>query len=241
MSVELIRNATAREAAEACARAVESRLETATAGGNIATFAISGGSSPVPMFAALANSPLNWARIHIFWVDEREVGPADEQSNYRLAREHLIVPARIPEKNVHRMEAELGAEEAARQYIREIREFFALDESRFPHFDVIHRGMGADGHTASLFPGESLIEEGSELVAAVWVPKLSQRRITLLPPVLRAARHTVVLATGDDKAEALRNVLRSEYEPKLFPAQIGLQDDRRIAWFIDEAAGRLIE
>lgn len=240
MSVQVRKFATALEAAEACAHAIVARLERAIAGAQTATLAISGGTSPVPMFQTLARADFDWTRVHLFWVDERAVPPTDEQSNYRMAEQHLIRPARFPMKNIHRVKTELGPEEAARRYADEIREFFSLEGSDLPHFDVIHRGMGADAHTASLFPGDPLIENSQDLVAAVWVKKLEQARITLLPGVLRAARRTVVLATGEDKAEALRGVLESRFDPKRYPAQLGAKDGRPVDWFVDEPAARLI-
>lgn len=228
-------------AAEACARNLLARLETATAGEGAATLAISGGSSPVPMFQALAKQRFDWSRVHLFWVDERAVPFTDPQSNYKLADDHFITPARFPRRNVHRVETELRPDEAARRYAEDIRSFFGLGESDLPHFDVIHRGIGADAHTASLFPGEPRIDDREGIAAAVWVEKMGQWRITLLPSVLRAARNTVVLAVGADKAQAVHDVFEEPYDPKRLPAQLGFHDGRVVAWFLDEAAGRLID
>ena len=89
-----------------------------------------------------------------------------------------------------------------------------------PRFDVVHRGMGPDAHTASLFPGEPLIDDREGIAAAVYVEKFHQWRVTLLPGALLAAKHTVFLVAGDDKAEAVRAVFQEEYDPKKYPAQI---------------------
>ncbi|MGB9611442.1 MAG: 6-phosphogluconolactonase, partial [Bryobacteraceae bacterium] len=149
-------------------------------------------------------------------------------------------PGQAPQ-NVHRVEGELPPGEAARRYEAEIRSFFRLAPGALPQFDVIHRGLGADAHTASLFPGEPLIEDREGIAAAVWVEKLSAWRITLLPGVLLNARHTVVLATGADKAEALRNVFLAPHEPKQFPGQLGLREGLAMTWFLDEAAAQWLE
>jgi 6-phosphogluconolactonase len=228
-------------AAEACARNILARLETATGGQGTATLAISGGTSPIPMFQALARERFDWSRVHLFWVDERAVPVTDPQSNYKLADDHFITPARFPRRNVHRIEAELRPAEAARRYSEEIRSFLGLGESDLPHFDVIHRGIGADAHTASLFPGEPLIDDREGIAAAVRVEKLGQWRITLLPSVLRAARNTAVMAVGADKAKAVRDVFEEPYDPKRYPAQLGLHDGRVVTWFLDEAAASLID
>ena len=240
MSIHRFTYPDAKAAAEACARSILARLETATAGAGSATLAVSGGSSPVSMFQALAREKFDWSRVHLFWVDERAVPPTDSQSNYKLVDDHFISVAHFPRRNVHRVEGEMRPDEAARRYSDETRSFFGLGPSDLPHFDVIHRGVGTDAHTASLFPGEPLIDEREGIAAAVWVEKMSQWRITLLPSVLRAARNTVVLAAGADKAQAVRDVFEEPYDPKRFPAQLGLHDGRAVTWFMDEAAVRLV-
>ena len=228
-------------AAEACATHILSLLETALAGNAAATIAFSGGSTPRMMFDAMARQDFDWSEVHIFFVDERTVPPDDAESNYGMVEKHLIRAAHIPHRNVHRVHGELAPAQAARHYEHEIREVFSLAEGELPHFDVIHLGMGADGHTASLFPGEPLIEDRERTVAAVHVPKLTSWRITLLPGVLLAARHAAVLVTGADKAEAVRDVMHGQYDPLTLPAQIIAHHSRRASWFLDVAAARLLD
>jgi 6-phosphogluconolactonase len=227
-------------ASEACARHITTLLEEALSGQDHATLAISGGSTPELLFRCLAASDQRWARVHVFWVDERCVPPSEPRSNYRMAEERLLIPARIPMRNVHRIYGEFRAETAARRYSEEIREFFELAPGELPHFDVIHRGIGADGHTASLFPGSPLLDDREHLAAAVHVPQFGEPRVTLLPGVLLAARHTVFLVTGEDKAAAVRSVFHEEYDPHRYPAQMASHHGRRVAWFLDEAAASLM-
>ena len=192
------------------------------------------------MFPFLVRAPLDWSRVHIFWVDERAVPPDHPDSNYALADKHLIRPARIPHRNVHRIHAELAPERAARHYEAEIREVVRIEEGELPHFDLVHLGIGADAHTASLFPGEPLISDREKIVAPVYVRRLNAWRITLLPGVLLSARHAAVLATGEDKAEALSHILTGPYEPEKYPAQIVAHHARKATWFLDApAASRL--
>jgi 6-phosphogluconolactonase len=193
------------------------------------------------MFEALAKASLDWGQIHLFWVDERAVPPTSPQSNFRLAEEHLIRPAHIPRRNLHRIAAELRPEAAAQRYVDEIRDFFGLSEGELPHFDVMHRGMGPDAHTASLFPSEPLIDDREGIAAPVYVEKLGQWRITMLPGVLLAARHTAMLVTGGDKAGAIRAVFCEEYDPKQYPAQMVSHHGRQCVWFLDEAAAALVD
>ncbi len=226
-----------KAAAEACAEAVATRLTGAIAARQYATLAVSGGNSPRPMFARLKSIVLPWDRIHVFWVDERAVPPSDPQSNYRLAAESLLDGIGIPPGNVHRIRAELAPEAAAHEYVREIRSFFGLRQGEMPEFDVMHRGIGPDAHTASLFPGQPLIEDRKGIAAAVYVDKIAQWRITLLPGPLLAARSTVMLVAGEDKAEPLRAVLQEPSDPIERPAQLLPAE---VEWFLDEAAARLL-
>lgn len=241
MSIHRYKYQDTAEAAEAAARNILAELENAIAGDGTATLAISGGTSPALMFRQMAKQPFGWDHVHLFWVDERAVPPTDPQSNYKMADENFIAPAHFPRRNVHRVQAELRPEEAAKRYVNEIREFFGIQEGEIPHFDVIHRGVGPDAHTASLFPGEPLIDDREGIAAAVWVEKMSQWRITLLPAVLLAARHTIVLATGKDKAAAVHAIFNEPYDPKKYPAQLGFHYGRSVTWFLDEAAASLID
>jgi 6-phosphogluconolactonase len=175
------------------------------------------------MFEHFAQAPFDWSPVDIFWVDERCVPPDDPQSNYKLAHDAWL--HQLHTERVHRVRTELAPEQAAQDYADQIRRFLPLD--------VIHRGMGADAHTASLFPGDALISDVSALVG---VARREVPRVTLMPSVLESARHTVILATGADKAEPLAAVLRGAYQPLRYPAQIASRDAAIAAWFIDEAA-----
>ncbi len=241
MSANWFKYPTPEDAAKACARHIFNLLEEALAGERDATFAISGGSTPKLLFAQLAKTRFDWSRVHLFWVDERAVTPTDPQSNYRLALEHLIQPAHIPHRNLHRICAELAPEKAARRYADEIREFFRIQPGELPHFDVLHLGTGPDAHTASLFPGEPLIDDREEISAAVFVQKIPQWRITLLPGVLLAGRHSVFLVAGEDKADAIQHIFQDPYDPRKYPAQVVSHHGRRVTWFLDEAAARPLE
>lgn len=223
----------AAAASEACARHILPLLEMAMSHERFATFAISGGSTPGLLFDRLAASKFRWERVHLFWVDERCVPPTDEASNYKLAREHLISPAGIPDANVHRIHGETAPPEAAARYSDEIRAFFELGGAELPRFDVVHRGMGPDGHTASLLPGDPLIDDRTGIAAATFAARFNQWRVTLLPGVLAAAKNTVLLVAGADKAEALRAVERGPLDPMNYPAQIAA---KQAVWFLDRAA-----
>ena len=223
----------AREAAEHCAAQILHYLRDT----HRSTLAISGGSSPRVMFEIFAATPFDWNRVQLFWVDERCVPPTDAQSNFKLANDTWLAPAKFPAANIHRVQTEHSPEEAAKIYSDELRLIFGQG---VPQFDVIHRGMGPDAHTASLFPGEPLIDDRTGLAAAVFVEKLNSHRVTLLPAVLLAAKQTVLLVAGADKAQPLADVLYGPHDPKQFPCQLTERDGGDVAWFLDQAAAAKI-
>ncbi len=241
MSVRRFTAADAAGAAEACAHHVISVLDETLAGQEFATLAVSGGTSPRQLFQKLAATRFAWDRVHLFFVDERCVPPTDPASNFKLAEENLIRPAHIPLRHVHRIAGELLPKTAASRYVDDIREHFGLEDGELPHFDLVHRGMGPDAHTASLFPGDPLIEDRENIAAAVFVAKFNMWRVTLLPGVLLSARHTVFLVAGEDKADAVRAVFHEEYDPKKYPAQMASHHGRGVSWFLDESAAKLMD
>ena len=236
MSHDVRQFADGEAAATACARQILDWLSEALDNRGQASFAISGGSSPRRMFEIFARARFEWERVHLFWVDERAVPPSDAQSNFKFAQDAWLRPGNFPAPNIHRVLAELAPADAAARYAEEIQRFFGLASGEMPRFDVVHRGMGPDAHTASLFPGEPLIEDRSGIAAAVWVEKLKQWRITLLPGVLLAARHTALLVTGSDKTAALHSVLSEPLDPLHYPTQIASGEGA--VWFVDAAAAQ---
>ena len=223
-------------AASAAAEFTLDRLAQALEDREKATLAVSGGSTPRLMFEQLAASRFDWHRVHIFWVDERCVSPDHADSNYRMVREALLDPVGIAADQIHRIEGELEPEEASRRYGAAIREFFQLGEGKFPVFDVVHLGMGADGHTASLFPGSSLIDDQTGIVAAAYAASRKSHRVTLLPWAILAARHVFFLVAGADKETTLRRVLEGPINPTDLPTQRIARERQDIEWFVDKAA-----
>ncbi len=239
MSVQVFELANPEATADAAAQRIAEGLADALSARELATLAISGGSAPKILFPKLAAAAVRWDRVHLFWVDERTVPPDHADSNYRLANELLVAPSRIPRDQVHRIRAEEGPQEAAQRYQEDLRRFFGIEGVSQPVFDVIHLGIGPDGHTASLFPGEALIEDRSGTVGAVFVPKMNTWRITLLPGTLLLARRTLFFAVGRDKAEVVGHIFGAEYAPQKWPAQLISRQGANVIWFLDREAGRL--
>ncbi len=234
-SPELRTRATPQESAQDCSQYILSLLADASSKQERVTFAISGGSTPKLLFADMAKAKFDWTKIHFFWVDERCVPPDDDESNFKLARETLLAPAHIAQANIHRVLGELPPVEGAKRYLDEITGFFQLSPGELPVFDVLHRGMGPDAHTASLFPGSPLVADRTGIATSVWVEKMKNHRVTLLPGVLLAARHSVLQVAGDDKAAPLKDVLEAPEDFLKYPCQIASRDERAV-WFLDRAA-----
>ena len=202
------------------------------------TVALSGGSSPRGVYQLLGapafRTRVRWNEIHFFWGDERHVPPDHPDSNYRMAVEAMLSRVPIPPANVHRVRSELpDAERAAHEYDETIRA--CVDGEPLPRFDVIHLGIGTDGHTASLFPGSAALEERERLCVANWIEKLGGHRITLTLPVLNAARAVVFIATGVGKASIVQQVFQDP-EASPLPAQLVRPADGELSWMLDRAA-----
>jgi 6-phosphogluconolactonase len=205
--------------------------------GRISTVALSGGSTPRRLYEMLADSGLGieWSHVHLFQVDERCVSPDDAESNFRMMREALLSRIAIPQPNFHRMVAELpDRDEVARLYGEEIAKTLTAKTGAWPRFDLIFLGMGADGHTASLFPDSAALEERNVAVCANYSPRLGTHRITLTFPVLNAAAEVIFLVAGEDKSETLRKIL--EGPDGRFPAQGVKPANGALSWFADKAA-----
>lgn len=195
-------------AAEKCARTLAEILRAALEARGEAHIALNGGSTPRPVYERLPALLGDWSAVHLWFGDERCVPPGDERSNHRLAAETLIAGAGIPGDRVHRMRGELGPQEGARAYAAELAEHLELDDAGLPVLDVVHLGLGPDGHTASLFPHhEALGVTGWATVGVADAPKPPPERISLSLGCLNAARRRVLHAVGADKRGAVSRVL----------------------------------
>lgn len=209
---------------------------------------LSGGSTPGSLYALLTKEPyraaVDWRRTHVFWGDERCLPPDHTDSNYRLARESLLDHIPVPPEQVHPMPGDVEPEEGARQYEAIIRDFFCSRSRREPCcFDLILLGLGADGHTASLFPGDKVLEERQKLVVAVTPPpnvRPSVSRLTLTLPLFNKGRNICFLVSGRDKEQAVAAVLRGGTESKTLPGAM-IRPTGDCYWFLSECGSRLAE
>ncbi|HVS10306.1 MAG TPA: 6-phosphogluconolactonase [Planctomycetota bacterium] len=199
--------------------------------------ALSGGSTPRRLYELLAELPAGeappavpWSKVHFFWGDERLVPPDHEASNYRMAREALLSRLELAPEQVHRVPTELEPERCAQAYEQTLLRAF----EGHVRFDLLLLGIGADGHTASLFPGSPALEERERLVAAVRAPGGGPDRVTLTLPAFETARCGFFLASGAEKAEAVRAALGGGDSPP--PAGRVRLREGRLVWLLDRAA-----
>jgi len=228
------KDAAARAAGDDLLSCLRSALELR----DVASCALSGGSTPTLIFRHLAAQDFAWDRVHFFWVDERCVGPDDADSNYGAAKAVLLDPLGVGTKQVHRIEGEREPVDEADRYASEVRESFGLQAGAMPPFDVLHLGMGADAHTASLFPQEPLIENREGITTSVYAALRSSYRVTLLPGAILSARWIFFLVTGDDKRSTLKSVVEGKYDPSIRPVQLFDREGKDVAWFLDRAAAQ---
>ncbi len=207
------------------------------------TIALSGGKTPKSLYEKLAASPhaarMPWPHIHLFWGDERCVPLDHPESNFSMAFHALISKVPIPPQNVHRMPAEIEPPgDAAEAYERILWEFFGSPKEAglTPTFDLILLGVGKDGHTASLFPGDQALEEEKRWVTAVLTPHGSPRvpRITLTLPLINRARCVLFIVSGSGKREVVGSILEEpDSAAQLYPAA-RVNPDGKVVWLIDE-------
>ncbi len=201
------------------------------------TVALSGGETPLGFYELLASEfreRVPWKDVYLFWGDERCVGPGNEESNFGAAYNALISRAGVPRENVHRMRGEIEPARAAVEYEREIRGFFlAYGQEGTPEFDLVLLGLGADGHTLSLFPGSPALAEQDRLVVDVVAPG-GGRRITMTPPLVNNARAAAFLVTGPKKAAMLKEVIVPG--PARYPAQAIRPASGNLIWLVDREA-----
>lgn len=200
--------------------------------------ALSGGTTPRRLFEHLAlerAADIDWARWHVFWVDERCVPPSHADSNYRMTMEALLARVPVPGPQVRRMRGEDDPAAAAVEYEGRLVEAFGPGPDA-PRFDLVLLGMGDDGHTASLFPGTAALDEAKRWVVANHVPRLGSWRLTLTYPILNAARRAVVFCGGAAKAAVLGDVFSGVSRDMPYPIERIALVDGELVWLVDEPA-----
>jgi 6-phosphogluconolactonase len=205
--------------------------------------AISGGSTPRSIHRLFVDEPycseIPWGKTHIFWVDDRCVPENNQASNYGGAKKDFLDRVSIPTEQIHHMPGEAPPEDGALRYQEELTKFFQPEGEGFPVFDLIFLGIGEDGHTASLFPGQRALEERERFVVAVKGGDPNVSRLTMTYPVLNRGTLIVFIVSGKKKASILKAVL--EEDQARFPAQKIQPLNGTLVWLLDQEAASLLE
>ncbi|HEY9874434.1 MAG TPA: 6-phosphogluconolactonase [Candidatus Obscuribacterales bacterium] len=200
------------------------------------TIALSGGSTPKPLYEAIASQNLPWEKIHVFWGDERYVPPDHPDSNQGMARQAWLDRVNMPAANIHPMPTdEADPAVAASKHEEQLRDFFKVQVGEFPVFDVILLGMGDDGHTASLFPHTEALQVRDRLVTVG--NKDGQPRLTFTVPLINSARYVLFVVAGSNKRPALAEIFSATGDDQTYPSRL-IQPQGELWWLLDESAGQ---
>lgn len=234
--VEVIISGSPKKVAKAAAKAFIRMIQKS--GQHRFDIALSGGSTPQKLFRRIAEKykdTIDWNRIHFWWGDERCVPPGSIESNYRMAYETLISQLPVNPDHIHRIRGEEDPDTEAERYSQEITRHLNSRED-WPVFDLVILGMGEDGHTASIFPGQMELLTSSSVCAVATHPVTDQKRITLTGKVINNANEIFFLATGRNKARRISEIMNNEDTAGNYPAYHIIPEHGNLVWFIDEEA-----
>lgn len=208
--------------------------------------AFAGGSTPKSLYSLLADdaayrSKIAWDKMRIFFGDERHVPPDHSDSNFRMASEALFSKGLLQPEQIARIKGEYpDTEKAALEYEQVLRAYFQLKDGEYPRFDLVLLGMGAEGHTLSLFPGTKALHPGGRIVVRNWVGKFFTERVTITAESANNANRVMFMITRADKAPALKAVIEGPYEPEQLPAQFIQPRSGNALWLIDRDAAKML-
>ena len=204
---------------------------------------LTGGTTPAETYRLMGSRfhlSVDWTDVHFFWGDERCVPPNDPASNFGMANRELLSKVPLKPEQIHRMQGELEPQSGALRYEEELKEFFALEEGKFPRFDLALLGLGDNTHIASLFPGHPAIHETQRIAIAVEVDAPQRNRVSLTAPAINASARVMFIVSGANKAQAVKNALEGPRDPDKYPAQIVAPENGDVIWVLDTAAASLL-
>ena len=206
--------------------------------------ALSGGNTPRRLYEQLATTEhskvIAWDKTHVYVGDERAVTVDDPESNFGMANSALLSHVPIPKTQIHRMEVEKGnAGQCALTYENVLNQTLPTSPSGHKSFDLVLLGIGPDGHVASLFPNTPILEIRDRLVAAVYIDRLRSWRVSITFPAINNARHIMILASGNNKADIIRQIFTGARRTPCYPVQ-RIAPAGNIEWYLDQEAADFI-
>jgi 6-phosphogluconolactonase len=236
--IKILENAD--QVAEKTALEIKELADKAKAAGKKFNLAISGGSTPMPFFRLLAGekfkNSIPWDFLHVYWVDERCVLPADPESNYGVAYSLWLKNVPIPPANIHRIIGEADPDIEARRYGQEIRANLPVNAIDFPCFDLVILGIGNDGHTASLFPGAVENLRADTITLTAEHPETGQKRVTLSLRTINNSLKILLIVTEKEKSRVIADILSGSEKKKQYPAGLVRPVNGELEWFLNKEA-----
>jgi 6-phosphogluconolactonase len=233
---------TPQDLAEAFAIELISRIKKAKKDNSTLTIAISGGSTPKLLLSVLAEkykTAVDWGMVKLFWVDERCVPPDDAESNFGMTDKILLSKVLIPAGNIFRIRGEDDPVKEASRYSAVITGNTG-NKNNIPYFDIVILGMGDDGHTASIFPGNDKLLYNNSICETAVHPVSGQWRITITGKVINNAKAIFILVTGEKKSDIVRRIFSNSEDTKIFPAGHINSVEGITSWLLDKDAGQFI-
>jgi len=234
---------TPQDLAEAFAADLADKIKKAADGKEYLNIALSGGNTPKILFTVLAekySQSLDWCYVHFFWVDERCVPPEDPESNFGMTKQFLLDKIKIPRKNIHRMRGENDPGREAERYSEEILKYVCKGKY-LPVFDIMILGIGDDGHTASIFTGNTELLSSEKICGTSVHPVSGQIRITLTGKVINNSKEIFFLVTGEKKSDIVYKIISKSSDTVTFPAANIFSVHGKTIWLLDEESGRFIK
>jgi len=206
--------------------------------GHYFSIALSGGSTPKSVFSYLAlnfKDNIDWEKLLVFWSDERCVAPESDESNFRMAKESFLDQVPIPTINIFRIIGETDSFDEAARYSQVVRKHIP-SRNNIPQFDFVMLGLGDDGHTASIFPGNLHLFNSEKIFEVVQHPQTRQKRITVTGNLINQALTVGFIVTGDSKATMVANVLEKQEDWEKLPASLVHPENGNLLWLLDDNA-----
>ena len=207
--------------------------------------AISGGSTPKVLFKLLATTAYSekiiWNKLMIFWVDERCVAPDDPESNFGMTEQLLFENVKIPRDNIHRIKGESNPVNEAARYAKLVNQILPASENNYPQFDWVLLGMGADGHTASLFPNQKLEHIAENLFGVATHPQSGQKRISMTEELINNSSRVTFFISGEEKADKIKEIFTDHASGNKYPAAMVHSLDEKSDWYLDKSAAKFLK
>lgn len=229
--------------AVAVAEEIQACVEDAVAARGRCSLVLAGGTTPAAIYRVLARPPkvqeIPWAKVHLYWGDERWVPKDDQQSNFRMVSETLLSQLPEPGPVVHAVDTSLpSVQVGAAAYAEHIAAVEQLKPGELPYFDVVLLGCGDDGHTASLFPNTPELDSHGQITHAVMHPSGSNWRVSLSADALFNAQKVLFIVSGESKRDVVKRILEGTESARVLPCKLAEQAKHSVTWFIDSAAAQ---